>query len=134
MKRNMKRLSFIGTGVLTVGSLVGSVLAVGPSKSDMDFCNQKAAQVSKASPVQPGASAKDSATAPKDSTGGPVAPGTAARPGPGSPQPGTNPTGGRITDSTQPGTPPSQQGMAPVGESDPGYRQAYLACLNERQK
>jgi len=127
----MNRLSIIGIGLLATGTLAGGALAAGPSKTDMDFCNQKAAQVSKASPVQPGT--KDSASAPKDNTGGPVAPGTAARPQPGGPQ-GANPTGGRITDSGQPGISPSQLGMAPVGETDPAYRQAYLACVNERQK
>ncbi len=78
----------------------------------MDFCDHKAAQVSKAAPVKPGAG-----TTP-----------------PSTPQPGSNTTGGRVTDSTQSsGTSPSQLGMAPIGE-EPVYRQAYLACIHERAK
>ncbi len=53
----MKYGRLIGTGLLAVGALTGAALAATPSKGDMDFCNQKAAQVSKASPVQPGAGA-----------------------------------------------------------------------------
>jgi hypothetical protein len=104
----MKLWRFIGTGVLTIGTLAGAAGAAQPTKGDMDFCNQKAAQVSKATPMKPGA-------------------GT-------TPQPGSNPTGGRVTDSSQPGTSPSQLGMAPIGETEPAYRQAYLACINERAK
>ncbi len=100
----MKLWRFIGTGVLTIGTLAGAAGAAQPTKGDMDFCNQKAAQVSKATPMKPGA-------------------GT-------TPQPGSNPTGGRVTDSSQPGTSPSQLGMAPIGETEPAYRQAYLACIN----
>jgi hypothetical protein len=106
----MKRWGFIGTGILTVGALTGAVWAAEPSKGDMDSCNQKAAQVSKA--TQPGAGTTPPSTA----------------------QSGSNPTGGRVTDSTPPGIPPSQLGMAPIGETDPAYRQAYLACINERMK
>jgi hypothetical protein len=50
----MKRWRFIGTGILTIGTLAGAAWAAQPSKGDMDFCNQKAAQVSKATPVKPG--------------------------------------------------------------------------------
>ena len=53
----MKYGRLIGTGILTVGTLTGAALAATPSKADMDFCNQRAAQVSKAGPVQPGAGA-----------------------------------------------------------------------------
>ena len=132
----MKRWSFIGTGILTIGILIGAAWAATPSKGDMDFCNQKAAQVSKATPVQPGAGTTPPPTTgrPADKPGTPVSPGTAAQPGTASPQPGSNPTGGRATDSSQPGTPPSELGMAPIGETDRAYRQAYLACINERAK
>jgi hypothetical protein len=136
----MKRWRFIGTGILTIGTLAGSAWAAEPTKADMDFCNQKAAQVSTPSPVQPGTGMQPATPPPtsglSDSTPGtPVSPGSAQpRPGPGSPQPGNNPTGGRITDSSQPGTPPSARGMASVGETDPAYRQAYLVCINERTK
>jgi len=108
----MKFWTFIGTGILTIGTLAGSAWGAQPSKGDMDFCNQKAAQVSKTTPVKPGT--------------GTVSPTT--------PQSGSNPTGGRITDSSQPGTSPAQLGMAPIGETEPAYRQAYLACVNERTK
>jgi hypothetical protein len=62
---------------------------------------------------------------------------------PGSIQPGspTNPTGGRITDSTRPGTPPSAidgtvspdvlKGMAPSGQGDTAYQQSYLVCMRQ---
>src|SRR5258705_6124786 len=120
----MNRLSIIGIGLLATGTLAGGALAAGPSKTDMDFCNQKAAQVSKASPVQPGT--KDSASAPKDNTGGPVAPGTAARPQPGSPQ-GANPTGGRNTYSGRATIAASQIGQAPPCETDPAHGQAHLS-------
>ena len=137
----MKRGRFIATGILTIGILAGAAWAATPSKGDTDFCNQKAAQVSKATPVQPGAGttrqpAPTGGPADSSKPGTPVSPGTAAQPAPGtgSPQPGSNPTGGRMTDSSQPGTPPSALGMAPIGETDPAYRQAYLACLNERTK
>jgi len=140
----MKRWRFLATGILTIGTLAGAAWAATPSKGDMDFCNQKAAQVSKATPVQPGAGTTRQPVpppptgGPADSSkpGTPVSPGTTAQPAPGtgSPQPGSNPTGGRMTDSSQPGTPPSELGMAPIGETDPAYRQAYLVCLNERTK
>ena len=50
------------------------------------------------------------------------------------PQRGSNLTGGRVTDSGQPGIPPSALGMAPIGETDRGYREAYLSCIIERTK
>ena len=140
----MKRLRVIGTSILAIGTLAGAAWAAQPSKGDMDSCNQKAAQVSKATPVKPGAgttrqpAAPPTTGGPSDSSkpGTPVSPGTAAQPAPGtgSPQPGSNPTGGRVTDSSQPGTPPSALGMAPIGETDQAYRQAYLACINQRAK
>ena len=105
----MNRASVVGSGLL-IGTLACSAFAASPSKADMDYCNQKAAEVSKASPVSPSAKPPSTGT------------------------PGANPSGGRITDSTQPGVTPSQLGMAPVGESDPAYRQAYLACINERSR
>jgi hypothetical protein len=108
----MKLGRFIGTGVLTIGTVAGVAWAAQPSKGDMDFCDQKAAQVSKATPMKPG---------------------TKTTPPP-TPQSGSNPTGGRITDSSQPGASPSQLGMATIGETEPAYRQAYLACINERAK
>ena len=107
----MRLWRFVGTGALAVGTIAGAALAAEPTKEDMDFCDQKAAQVSKAAPVQPGAG-----TTP-----------------PSTPQPGSNPTGGRVTDSTQSGTSPSQLGMAPIGE-EPVYRQTYLTCIHERAK
>lgn len=105
----MKLWRFVGTGVLVVGTLAGGALAAHPTKGDMDYCDHKAAQVSKAAPVKPGAG-----TTP-----------------PSPPQPGSSPTGGRVTDSTQSGTSPSQLGIAPIGE-EPVYRQTYLACIHER--
>jgi hypothetical protein len=106
----MKLWRFVGTGALAVGTIAGGALAAQPTKDDMDFCDQKAAEVSKAAPVKPGA-------------------GTT----PPTPQPGSNPTDGRVTDSTKSGTSPSQPGMAPIGE-EPVYRQAYLACIHDRAK
>jgi hypothetical protein len=50
----MKLWRFIGTGVLTIGTVAGVAWAAQPSKGDMDFCDQKAALVSKATPVKPG--------------------------------------------------------------------------------
>ena len=50
------------------------------------------------------------------------------------PQRGSNLTGGRVMDSGQPGIPPSALGMAPIGETDRGYREAYLSCIIERTK
>jgi hypothetical protein len=113
----MKYGRLIGAGILTIGTLAGPASAASPTKGDMDFCNMKAAQVSKA-PTQPGAGA------------------TTRQPAPGtrSAQPGSNPTGGRITDSSPPGTPPSQLGMDSIGETDQNYRQAYLACIADRTK
>ena len=129
---------FIGTGALTLGTLAGVALAVQPTKGDMDLCNQKAAQVGKATPVKPGAGTTPTTGRQADGTkpGTPVSPGTAGQPTPGtgSPQSGSNPTGGRVTDSSQPGISASQLGMAAIGETDPAYRQAYLACINERAK
>src|SRR5262245_42016772 len=49
----MNRLSLVATGLLTIGTFAGGASAAGPSKTDMEFCNQKAAQASKPSPVQP---------------------------------------------------------------------------------
>jgi len=130
----MKHLNLIGTGLIAIGAITGAAWAA-PSKTDMDFCNQKAAQLSKSGAAQPGMQpGTPPSTGAQTDRNGAVAPGTAARPAPPNPQPGDNPTGGRITDSTQPGTPPSELGMAPAGNNDPAYRQAYLACINERQK
>jgi hypothetical protein len=140
----MRLWRFVGTGGLALATLAGAALAAQPTKADMDRCNQKAAQVSKATPVKPGEGTQRAPVPPpttgreSDSTkpGTPVSPGTATQPAPGtgSPQPGSNPTGGRVTDSSQPGVSPSQLGMAPIGETDPAYRQTYLACINERAK
>jgi hypothetical protein len=130
-----KRWMVIWTQLLTLTSLTGGALAIGPTKADMESCNQKAAQVTKATPVQPSASGQP-ATPPSTGTptdtskpGTPVSPGPAAQPAPPTPQPGNNPSGGRMTDSSTPGVPPSELGIAPMGESDPAYRQAYLACI-----
>ena len=132
----MKSWRLIGTGILTIGTVAGVAWAATPTKGDIDFCNQKAAQASKATPVQPSAGTTRQPAPAPTTPGTPVSPGTAAQPAPGtgSPQPGSNPTGGRVTDSSQPGIPASQLGMAPIGETDPAYRQAYLACINERAK
>ena len=127
---------FIGTGALTIGTLAGAASAVQPTKGDMDLCNQKAAQVGKATPVKPGAGTTTGRQADGTKPGTPVSPGAAGQPTPGagSPQSGSNPTGGRVTDSSQPGISASQLGMAAIGETDPAYRRAYLACINERAK
>lgn len=139
----MKYQRFVGTSLLAVGGLAGAAWAA-PSKADMDFCNQKAAQVAKANPVQPGTGTTRQPVPPpttggasdRNTPGTPVSPGTGSQSAPatGSSQPGSNPTGGRITDSRPPGTPPSELGMAPVGETDQGYRQAYVACIDQRAK
>src|SRR5262245_35208558 len=131
----MKRWIVIASELLALTSLAGGALAVGPTKADMDSCNQKAAQVTKATPVQPSTSSQPAAPpstgmqtdASKPRT--PVSPGPSAQPAPSTPQQGSNPSGGRITDSSPPGVPPSELGMAPIGETDPAYRQAYLACI-----
>ena len=107
----MKPWRFVGTGAVAVGTIAGVALAAQPTKDDMDYCDHKAAQVSQAAPVKPGAG-----TTP-----------------PSAPPPGSNPTDGRVTDNTKSGTSPSQPGMAPIGE-EPVYRQAYLACIQERAK
>jgi hypothetical protein len=138
---SMRHRRTIGTCVLAIGISGGAALAGQPSKADMDFCNQKAAQVAKATPAKPGVGTMRQPT-PPPTTGGPsdssrpgtpVSPGPAAQtaPGMGSAQPDRNPTGGRATDSSQPRTPPSALGVAPIGETDQGYRQAYLACINQ---
>jgi hypothetical protein len=133
----MRHGRLIVVGIFTTGTLAGAALAASPTKGDMDFCNMKAAQMSKASPVQPGTGPTTRQPAPSSMPPGtPASPGTAGRsaPGTGSAQPGSNPTGGRITDSSPPGTPPSQLGMASIGETDQNYRQAYLACIADRTK
>lgn len=134
----MKRWMVIGTQLLTLTSLTGGALAIGPTKADMESCNQKAAQVTKATPVQPSTRSQP-ATPPstgmqadRSKAGTPVSPGPAAQPAPSTPQPGNNPSGGRMTDSSTPGVPPSELGMAPIGETDPAYRQAYLACITSK--
>lgn len=131
----MKRWIVIGTGLLTFGSLASGAVALGPTKADMDSCNQKAAQVTKATPVQPSTS-RQPATPPStdmqtnaSKPGTPVSPEPESQRTPSTPQPGHNPSGGRITDSSAPGIPPSELGMAPIGEADPAYRQTYLACI-----
>jgi len=132
----MKYGRLIGAGILTIGTLAGPASAASPTKGDMDFCNMKAAHVSKASPVQPGAAASRQPAPSATPPGTPVSPGTTPQsvPGTGSAQPGSNPSGGRITDSSSPGIPPSQLGMDSIGETDQRYRQAYLACIADRTK
>lgn len=107
----MRLWRFVGTGALAVATIAGAALAAQPTKEELDFCDQKAAQVSKAVRVKSGS--------------GVTLPST--------PQPGSNPTGGRVTDSTQSRTSPSQLGMAPIGE-EAVYRQTYLSCIYERTK
>ena len=51
----MRLWRFVGTGALAVGTIAGAALAAQPTKEEMDFCDQKAAQVSKEAPVKPGA-------------------------------------------------------------------------------
>ena len=146
----MKRWSVMGTALFAVGSLAGGALAVGPSKADTEFCNQKAAQTTKPSPVQP-STTNQAAMPPAPGTqseaskpGTPVSPGPAVQPAPPTPQQGYNPS--RTDSSPSLGTPPSagpgpgvgganaELGMAPIGKSDPVYRQAYIACITDRQK
>jgi hypothetical protein len=106
----------IAAGMMAVGAfgVTTAARAAQPTQTDIDFCNKQAAEAS--------------SKIPKDSS-------TAAATRPATPaQPGTNPTGGRITDSSPPGTPPSMTGMAPAGETDLAYRQAYLACINQRAR
>jgi len=136
MEGTMRHGRLIGTEILAIGILSGAALAATPTKGDMDFCNTKAAQVSKASPVQPSAGATRQPAPSSTPPGTPVSPGTTAQPAPGtgSPQPGSNPSGGRITDSSPPGISPSQLGMDSIGETDQRYRQAYLACIADRTK
>jgi len=48
-----------------------------------------------------------------------------------------NPTGGRVTDSTQPGVPAAAasdevRGMAAAGQTDPTFRHAYMECMKGR--
>ncbi len=48
-----------------------------------------------------------------------------------------NPTGGRVTDSTQPGVPAAAasdevRGMAAAGQTDPAFRHAYMECMKGR--
>ena len=110
----MKPWALIGTGILTMGALAGVTWAGDASKADMDFCNQKAAEGSTPNSVPPGARTEPAPSGVPSSgtTGTPVSPGT-----------------------TQPGAAsPATRGMAPVGETDSKYRQAYLACLKERTK
>ena len=140
----MKYQKLVCTSLLAFGTLAGAAWAAQPTKADMDFCNQKAAQATKATPVQPGTGTTRQPTPPpttggpsdRSTPGTPVSPGTGSQsaPGTGSSQPGSNQTGGRITDSRPPGTPPSELGMAPAGETDQGYRQAYVACIDQRVK
>jgi hypothetical protein len=126
----MNRWNLVGAAILSLSSLAGGSWAAEPSKADMDFCNQKAAQASKPSPVQPGVATTQQPSPPpttgrqadSNKPGTPVSPGTSSQPAPG--------TGGRITDATQ----PSEMGMAPIGKTDPDYRATYLACINERTK
>jgi hypothetical protein len=138
MKHSTWNTLLIGAGLVMLGTVAGGAWAGQPSQADMDFCNQKAAETRKGTPVQPGAGGNQPGTnAPAgrmvpDSSqpGTPVQPGTQAKP------PGNNPTGGRITDSSQPGTlmPPPAPGMAPIGQTDGSYRAAYLTCLNQRSR
>ena len=136
----MKPWKLIGPFVLAVGSLTaGFAIAADPSKADIDFCNAKATAATKASPVQPGSTPQrevppmtGGATEVKPGT--PASPGQPVQPAPRASQPGSNPTGGRITDSSQPGMPSSDVGMSPIGQTDPRYRQAYLACLSDQVK
>jgi hypothetical protein len=134
----MQRLTLFGTGVLLLGTFACPAWAGEPTKADMDFCNKKAAEVSTPSPVQPGSSTQATTPPPAGTVtpGTPVSPGPVVQPSPGSGsgQIGKSPSGGRITDSSQPGIAPSARGMAPIGEKDLKYRQAYLACLDARVK
>ena len=83
----MRHGRLIGTEILAIGILSGAALAATPTKGDMDFCNTKAAQVSKASPVQPSAGATRQPAPSSTPPGTPVSPGTTAQPAPGTGSP-----------------------------------------------
>ena len=107
----MKLWRVFGTVAFAAGTITGTALAAQPTKGDMDYCDHKAAQVSKGAPIKP-----DAGTTP-----------------PAAPPPGSNPADRRVTDSTQSGTSAPPVGIAPSGE-EPVYRQTYLACIHERAK
>ena len=67
----MKYGRLLEAGILTIGTLAGAASAASPTKGDMDFCNMKAAQVSKA-PTQPGAGATTRQPAPGTRSARPV--------------------------------------------------------------
>ena len=157
-----------GAGFISLAAVAGATWAGQPTQADMEFCNQKAAEMSQGTPVQPGvAGNQPGINAPAESanpaTGqkaSPVQPGSqgqtppapgnnptggritdssqpgAVAPGPATPTPRNNPTGGRITDSSQPGMTLSSPlpGMAEMGQTNGAYRQAYLTCLTQRSQ
>jgi len=142
MKRSNVHALLVSAGLLVSGAIAGGVWAAQPTQADIDFCNRQAAastsggQGSNQTTAQtPGApSARDGAGS--NRTGGRITdstqPGANTAPGAGpAPGVGNNPTGGRITDSSQPGAAPAP-GMAASGQSNPTYRQAYMACLQQR--
>lgn len=108
MKRSRLETLITGGSMLTMAVFAGGAWAAPPTQADMDLCNQKAAAAAQAAKGHQAA---------------------------GAPQPGassTNPTGGRITDSSQPGMTQMTRGMAAAGQTDSVYRQAYSVCMTQR--
>ena len=146
----MNRISALIVLVASV-FLVSSTaaLAADPTQADFDTCNRMAQ--SKTS--DPSASPKDNAGATPatraDTAAKPGSPVSASAapasktpvtPSPtattGAPSTGSS-TGGRITDSTQPGVPAAAasddvRGIAAAGQTDPAFRHAYMECMKGR--
>jgi hypothetical protein len=125
-----------GVGIAAMAVFAGGVSAAPPTQADIDLCNQKAAEAARTANSGQTAMSQQPGAPGNNPTGGRITdstqPGT--EPGSGGTQPGreVNPTGGRITDSTQPGSAPSMMGMAPMGQTNSAYRQAYVVCMSQR--
>jgi hypothetical protein len=132
MTASRRNATGIGVGIIALGvfAAFSAEPATQPTPEQVQMCNTRAAE----------AVARTS-----KGTTGPMA--TTSRvpgqPAPGNVQPGTsgNPTGGRATDSTEPGAPPSAvsgtvsqevlRGMAPAGQNNQAYQQSYLVCMRQ---
>jgi hypothetical protein len=138
MKASKLEALLTGAGILSITVFSAGVWALPVTEADIERCNQKAAEVSARTAKGSHDTAAQQPGAPSTNpTGGRIT--DSSQPGmlpgagnsQGSAQSSTNPTGGRVTDSTQSGS--VTIGMAPIGEKDGVYRQAYIACLNEHR-
>ena len=134
MSRSRFGTLLLATGMLQIGTLAAAAWAAPPSQADMDYCNRQAlasrgSGSSSVAPTPPGRAANPGSmtNASPTTLGSSTYPGSTGSSGSTSGQPGSGARGTMSQDDVN-----SAPGMAATGQSDPNYRQMYVACLQQR--